>query len=470
MIVAGMKDWKVPGLAAVVVKDGKVVFKKTYGVKDIDTKEPVDEDTLFNMASTTKALIAISLGILVDQGKINWEDKVVNHFASFKLSDSYITADARVKDLLSHNLGIGNADLLWVINNLTTAEIINKFQYAEKKYPLRGGFQYQNIMYVVAGELIESVSGQHWTRFVGENILKPLGMTRTQTKSKNIKKMGNYVTPHVNDFEDGVVKVGYTFTDQMGAAGMIWSSLNDISKYLIFLVNDGVNQSETLLKPETFQYLFKPHSLLTDGTVYPTNVLTKPKWNTYGLGWFQQDYRDSKLDFHTGSISGLVAIAGVMREHDMAVYVFANLDHAELRHAIMYKAIDLFAFNDNSRDWHQEVFDLYSGFKEKAIALLNKRNEDRVLDTETSLSLEQYAGSYQNEMLGEIEINVNDGQLQIDVNNYLSFVAKHWHYDTFITNKDPKWRVKLMLQFNLNELGKTADLKMFGETFVKIEQ
>jgi CubicO group peptidase (beta-lactamase class C family) len=122
MITAGMKDWQVPGLAAVVVKDGKVVFKKTYGIKDIDTKDPIDEDTLFNMASTTKALIAISLGILVDQGKINWDDKVTNHFASFKLSDSYITANACVKDLLTHNLGIGNADLLWIMDDLTTAE------------------------------------------------------------------------------------------------------------------------------------------------------------------------------------------------------------------------------------------------------------------------------------------------------------------------------------------------------------
>ena len=132
MIEEGMKEWQIPGLSAVVVKNGKVVFKKTYGIKDIETKEPVDDNTLFSMASTTKALIAISLGILVDQNKISWEDKVIDHLPSFKLSDPYITSNARVIDLLTHNLGIGNADLLWAINNLSTAETIDKFKYAKK--------------------------------------------------------------------------------------------------------------------------------------------------------------------------------------------------------------------------------------------------------------------------------------------------------------------------------------------------
>ena len=467
MIEKGMKDWQIPGLSAVVVKDGKVVFKKTYGIKDIETKEPVDEDTLFSMASTTKALIAISLGILVDQGKVSWDDNVVDHLPSFKLSDSYITANARVKDLLTHNLGIGNADLLWVINDLTTAETIDKLKLAKKAYPLRGGFTYQNLMYAIAGELIESVSGQHWTAFVDNNILKPLDMTRTQTRAKDILQLGNYTTPHKTDFDEGIVKVGYTYSDQIGAAGMMWSSINDISHYLTFLVNDGTFKGNTLLQPETFQYLFKPHSLLTESGVYPTNALTKPKWNTYGLGWFQQDYRGNKLDFHTGSLAGLVAIAGIMHDKDVAVYVFANLDHAELRHAIMYKAIDLYAFNDNDRDWHKEVFKLYSGFTDQTKKVIKKRNEERVLKTNPSLALDQYSGDYQNEMLGTVKVNVLNDQLQIDFNNHLKFETQHWHFDTFITNKHPKWRRKLLINFQMDETGKIKELEAFGENFTK---
>ena len=467
MIEEGMKEWQIPGLSAVVVKNGKVVFKKTYGIKDIETKEPVDDNTLFSMASTTKALIAISLGILVDQNKISWEDTVIDHLPLFKLSDPYITADARVIDLLTHNLGIGNADLLWVINNLSTAETIDKFKYAKKTYPLRGGFTYQNIMYVVAGELIEAVSGQHWTAFVENEILKPLEMTRTQTKSIDIMKAGNYTTPHYNDLDDGIVKVDYTFSDQIGAAGMVWSTTNDVSNYLTFLVNDGVFKGDTIIQPATFQYLFKPHSILTENDVYPTNKLTKPKWNTYGLGWFQQDYRGEKLDFHTGSLSGLVALTGIIHDKDVAVYVFANLDHAELRHAIMYKAMDLYAFKDDDRDWHKEIFKLYAGFRENAKEAKKKRNEGRIMETSPSLTLDQYSGTYQNEMLGSVTIRLVNGQLQIDVNKHLNYKMEHWHHNTFITSKDPRWRFESLINFNLNTSGKIEELEIFEEKFTK---
>jgi len=467
MIEKGMKDWQIPGLSTVVVKNGKVVFKKVYGIKDIESKELVDENTLFSMGSTTKALIAISLGILVDQNKINWQDKVVDHYPSFKLSDPYITANARVKDLLTHNLGIGNADLLWLLNNLSTTDTLEKFKYAKNTYPMRGGFTYQNVMYAVAGELIESVSEQHWTDFVDNEILKPLEMNRTQTKSVDIKKIGNYTAPHNSDSGDSVIKLSQTFSDQIGAAGMIWSNTNDISNYLMFLVNDGVFNGKSILKPATFNYLFKPHSILDEDDIYPTKTLTKPNWSTYGLGWFQQDYRGTKLNFHSGSLPGLVAMVGVMRDKDTAVYVFANLDHAELRHAIMYKALDLYAFNDDKKQWHKDIFKLYSGIKANAKEATKKKNEERVKNTSPTLSLDQYTGTYQNEMLGTVSISMLKDQLHIDFNNHLKFKMQHWHYDIFKTNKDPKWQFELMINFHMNTSGKIQELDVFGEKYIK---
>lgn len=469
MIESGMKEWQIPGLSVVVVKNGEVMFKKAYGVKDMDTNEPVDEQTLFSMASTTKALIAMSLGILVDQGKVAWNDKVIDHLPSFQVSDPYITADARVKDLLTHNLGIANADGLWVMDNSATKETLERFKYTKTSYPLRGGFQYQNIMYVVAGELIEAISGQPWTLFVQQHILTPLDMSRTITTSQDITKVGNYVTPHYNDSEEGLIKIDYTFSDQIGAAGMMWSSINDISKYLKFLVNDGVVKGDTLIKPATFKYLFEPHAFLTDSGVYPTNALTKPNWNTYGLGWFQQDYRGTKLDFHTGSLPGLVALAGIAHEHDLAVYVFANLDHAELRHAILYKAIDLYVFNDGSRNWNKEIYELYSGFKDKSMDGWKKFEEARIKNTTPSLSLDEYAGTYTNDLLGKAIISIVEGQLQIDFNQYLKYQLMHWHYDTFITNKNSKSRQRNFINFNLNVPGNIKEFELRGEKFTKQE-
>lgn len=469
MIVQGMKDWKVPGLAAIVVKDGEVVFQKTYGVKNLETKEPVDENTLFNMASTTKAIVAIAMGMLVDDGKVDWDDKVVDHLPYFKLSDSYITANARVKDLLTHNLGIGNADDLWTLDSLSTKETIQKFQYAKSTYPLRGGFTYQNIMYAVAGEVIAVASGKPWNVFVKERIFNPLEMNRTQAIATDIFKVGNYVTPYSDDPQDGMVEVDYGFSDQIGPAGMICSTAHDISNYLTFLVNNGVYKGDTLVQPKTFKKLFEPHSFLGPTGTYPTNALTKPNWNTYGLGWFQQDYKGHKLDFHTGSLFGLVAIAGIMHDKNTAVYVFANLDHAELRHAIMYKAIDLYAFNFDGRDWHNEVFNLYEGFKKEYIAKSKKKIAERVKDTKPSLPLVSYKGSYTNKMLGEAKVAIEGNTLKINFNDFISYTAEHWHFDTFMTNKDPRFLEKLAVHFVLNTDGEINQLDIMGEVFTKTE-
>ncbi|WP_158657189.1 serine hydrolase [Maribacter cobaltidurans] len=467
MIVEGMKDWKVPGLAAIVVKDGEVVFQKTYGVKNLETKEPVDENTLFNMASTTKAIVAIAMGMLVDDGKLDWDDKVTDYVPYFKLSDSYTTADARVKDLLTHNLGIGNADALWTLDSVSTKETIQHFRFAEKTYPLRGGFTYQNIMYAVAGEVIAAASGKPWYKFVQERIFNPLEMTRTQAVAADIFKAGNYVTPYLNDDEDGMVEVDYGFSDQIGPAGMICSTAHDISNYLTFLVNDGVYKQDTLVQPKTFKKLFEPHSFLGTTGIYPTNALTKPNWNTYGLGWFQQDYKGHKLDFHTGSLFGLVAIAGIMHDKDVAVYVFANLDHAELRHAILYKAMDLYAFEDNSRDWHKEVFNLYEGFKKEGIEKAKQEDSERVKNTNPSLPLSNYEGTYTNQMLGTAKITLEDGSLQINFNDFITYTTEHWHYNTFITNKDPRFYERIKVNFDLNEAGKISQFHIMGRKFTK---
>lgn len=468
MIVQGMKDWKVPGIAAVVVKDGDVVFQKTYGVKNVSTNEPVDDNTLFNMGSTTKAVVAIAMGMLVDEGKVQWDDLVIDHLPYFKLSDPYITANARIKDLFTHNLGIGNADALWLVDSVSSRETIRKFQFAETAYPLRGGFIYQNIMYVVAGEVIEAVSGKPWSEFVRERIFIPLEMTRTKAIANDIFDAGNYVTPYSDDPDEGLVEVAYGFSDQIGAAGMICSTANDIANYLQFLVNGGSFKNDTLIKPSTFNYLFKPQVLLSESAKYPTNALTKPNWNSYGLGWFQQDYNGHKLDFHTGSLFGLVAIVGVMHDKNMAVYVFANLDHAELRHAIMYKALDLYAFNDDGRDWHTEVLNLYNGFKSATAERVKKKIAKRAMHTKPSLPLSAYEGAYTNEMLGNVKVSLANDELQLNFNDFISYEATHWHYDTFVTNKDPRFRQKLDVRFELNNAGEISQFEVLGQTFTKV--
>ena len=468
MIQEGMADWKLPGLAAVVVKDGEVVFKKTYGVKSLENKEAVNGETLFAMASTTKAMVAMALGILVDEGKLNWNDKVVDHLPYFQLSDPYIAADARVKDLLTHNLGIANADVLWALDSLSTRATLNRFKHTEKVYPLRGGFVYQNIMYAAAGELIEAVSGTPWHEFVASRLFKPLNMNRSQSRAVDILKVGNYVTPHYDFGEEGVKPVARNYSDQIGAAGMMWSSINDISNYLKFIVNGGIQGQDTLIQPATFKTLFTPHTLIPKDQFYPTTQLTKPHWLSYGLGWFQHDYRGEKLDFHTGSLQGLIAITGVIHEKNTAVYVFGNGDHAELRHAIMYQAMDLFAFDDTSSNWHPPIFELYETRKKRGQQWEENRNNKHVTNTRPSLALEDYSGTYHHPLCGKLEITVAENTLQLHFNGREKIGANHWHYDTFMTQKNSFWTDALEAVFHLNENGKVKSLDFIGYTFSKI--
>ena len=466
-ILEGKEMWKIPGISVVVVKNDSTLYKKTFGKKNFFDDELVDSETIFSMASTTKAFISMSLGILVDRDSISWDDKVVDVLPSFKLSDPYITKDARIKDLLTHNLGIGNEDRLWTTDSTSVEEMLLKFSKSPRKYPLRGGYTYQNIMYVVAGQVISKVSGVSWQSFMKTNILDKVGLSCTLTWSKDIFEYGNYTFPHQIDYEEGIVHVPFTISDQIGAAGMMWSCSDDMEKYLKFLLNETKLLDERILDKKTFNYLFKPQIIVGD-SFYPTAKLTNPKWKTYGLGWYQHDYRGEKIDFHTGSLQGLVAIIGLIRDKNIGVQVFANLDHAELRHAIMYKVMDLFVFSDDSRDWNREVYNLYNEMDKKYKKSYLDKFILRDENSKMTLKLLDYAGTYENDMYGRIIVSVKDEKMTLDVNNGIKFFdLKWWEKDVFITDKDEKWREKLFVKFNLNN-NSVRDLTIYNAKFKKV--
>lgn len=475
-ITEGKELWSIPGMSVVIVQNDSTVYKNTYGVKNYFQNDPVDSKTIFSMASTTKAFIAMGLGILVDRDSINWDDKVISHFPSFKLSDDYITEDARVKDLLTHNLGIGNEDRLWTTDSTSVDEMLYNFSKSEKKYSLRGGYTYQNIMYVIAGKVIENVSGMSWQDFIEVNILDKIDFSCTLTWSKDIFNYKNYTYPHMIDYDEGIVNVPFTISDQIGAAGMMWSCADDMEKYLNFLLNKSEVNGEKVLSENTFNYIFEPQ-ILIGNYFYPTSKLTKPKWKTYGLGWFQHDYRGYKIDMHTGSLQGLVAIIALVRDKNIGVQVFANLDGAELRHAIIYKVFDLLLFDDDSRDWNSEIFELYNERSERYKKSYYESFENRDKSKKLSYELEDFVGKYSNDMYGDIIITLlkREGKksrkkyyLNLDVNNNIkNFDLEWWEGNTFLTDKDEKWLEKLFVDFK-EEDGSIKSLKIYNVQFDKV--
>lgn len=467
-IKKAMQLWKTPGLSVVVVKNNTIVFKKAYGEKNIDTHEPFTTSTLSICASTTKAMTAVCMGMLVDEGKIKWDDKVSDVYPELKLNDNYANSEITVKDLFTHNTGLGNADMLWVFD-YPMDTIIHQMRYIPPAYSFRSSFIYQNLMYMVAGEVIHKISGKSWDEFIKDSLFTPLGMNYTFPNYKKSLAVNNHITPHFM-YEDSVIKtIPFIDSKTVDAAGGVWSSADDINKWVMFMLDSTKINGKKLLKPETYSELFAPQVMVPADGFYPTMQLTKPHWTTYGLGWFQHDYKGKMVQFHTGSLDGAVAIIGLIPDEDFGIYIFADMDHTEIRHALMYKAMDLFVFNDNSNDWSKDFYKLYTGFAADNKKREAKSDSARVLNTKPSLELKNYAGNYSNEIYGKATIVLQGDSLMLKFPNDVEVDLSHWNYDTFRGTFKRKWYGKDFVQFGLNEKGAVKDFTFSGMTYTKQE-
>lgn len=466
---AARVTWNVPGMSIVVVHDGKVLLSKGYGVRELGKDARVGSDTLFGAMSTTKAMTAVAMGMLVDEGKVAWDDKVTKYLPHFRVDDRYITGDVRVRDLLTHNTGIGNTDFLWALTpELSSSDIVGRMQYAKTEYPLRGGFVYQNVMYLVAGQVIEQASGMRWEDFMMTRVFAPLGMKNTFANLTLSQKYADRSTAHFK-IKGKIHPIPELGVDSAGPAGSVWSTSDDIGKWVNFMLGNTTVGGKELLKPATYKEMLRPQVVMPPGTFYPTEKLTKPHWTTYGLGWFQHDYRGEMVNFHTGSLDGRTAIVGLIPDKKFGIYIFGNLDHAEVRHALMYRAFDVFAFGDNSRDWSTEAKALYDGLaadgKKQIDTLKAKRNPN----TKSSLPLAAYVGKYADPFFGEMEIVLAGEKLKLNVSRDLSATLDHWHFDTFMGTWNKSWWSEEPVVFRLNALtGEVESLEVGGSTLKKL--
>jgi len=456
-----VEDWDATGLAIAVVKDGELVFAEGYGVRDLDEGGPVDEHTRFAIGSTTKAMTAAALGMLVDEGKLSWDDPVTKHLPWFRLKDPWVTREITIRDLLTHRAGLGNSDFLWYERDADPRAILEKLAMVEPAYSMRSSFIYQNLMYATAGEVVAAVSGMPWKEFVRTRIFRPLGMDETVPVIAETTGQPNVARPH--DRVDGkTVRIENASVDPVASAGSVWSSVADMSRWERFLLAGGVTEDGTrLLKASTVTELFEPETMVTASQFYPTARLTRPHWTTYGFGWFQEDYRGEKVDFHTGSIDGMVAIAGLIRDRSLGVYVLANRDHVEVRHALMYAVFDRY-LGDASRDWSAEMKVMYDSLATAAEAARAKVEAERVEGTSPSLPLASYAGRYTHPLFGGLLVTVDSDGLRGDMGPGQPGALEHWSYDTFRLRFDARWRGWTLATFVLGADGRVASVRIGG--------
>ena len=460
-VARAVKEWNVPGLAIAVVYRGQLVFAKGYGLRDVGRPEPVDTQTIFAIASTTKAITAAALGMLVDEGKVRWDDPVTKYVPTFQMSDPWTTREATVRDLITHRGGLPNADYLWTGGDNSRAEVIRRIRFIPPSYSFRGGYVYHNVMYTVAGAVIEAASGMSWDDFIRRRIFDPLGMSRSVTTLAEAATRDNRAMPHAS-VGDTLRVSGNSTADGIGPAGSVWSSVADMSKWVRFLLDTGRVNGKPLLTPATWAELFKPVTIMPPWTSNsaPQLRMAQPHFRTYALGWFQQDYRGYQVDFHTGSLTGMTAINGLIREAGIGVYMITNTS-SEIRHALMFKVFDLF-LGAPARDWSGEMLALtrVDEARNDSVAARNRRS--RVEGTRPTLALDQYPGTYADSLYGKIAVTMENGALRYRFSSSQAGTLEHWQYDTFQVVWDDWWRGRSTITFGVGPNGTVDRLDVGG--------
>jgi CubicO group peptidase (beta-lactamase class C family) len=455
-------DWNVPGLAVGIVKDDKVIFAKGYGVRQLGKTERVDENTLFAIASNSKAFTTASLAILIDEGKLKWDDKVSQHLPEFQMYDPYVTRELTVRDLVTHRSGLDtfSGDLLWYETNYSTDEILRRVRYLRPTSSFRSRYGYQNLMFTAAGRIVEKVSGKSWGDFVRERILTPLGMTRTTASVKDLKD--NYSMPH-NESGGSLRVLHVGNVDAAAAAAGLNSSVREIAAWLRLQLGRGTFEGKKIFSRERSAEMW---SAVTPLGVAPFPAENAPTrlFSAVGMGWFLNDYRGRKMVSHTGGLDGMLSQTAMLPEENLGLVVLTNSE-AGAYSPIVNKILDVFLEAAPKRDWSTERLERIKQNKTREAEEDKKLIAARVPNTKPSLALADYAATYSGEMYGDATVTTENGKLVLRLIPAPNFVAdlEHWYYDTFLI----KWRPTVaynfprgFVSFTIDKTGRANELKI----------
>jgi CubicO group peptidase (beta-lactamase class C family) len=460
-----LKDFDVPGIGLAIVKDGKVVVAKGYGVRKLGDATSVDARTLFGIASNTKAFTATALALLVEEGKIEWDAPVIRYLPSFAMYDPFVTREMTIRDLLVHRsgLGLGAGDLLWwPTSTYDRKEIVRRLRYIKPATSFRSAYAYDNVLYSVAGEVIEAVSGQSWEDFVSSRILAKVGMTGSNVKHSAGGQGENAAVPHAP--VDGKVRPVAAFTsDNTNPAGGINSSAEDMAKWVIVQLDSGrLADGSRLFSPRSTRQFWSIVTPIASGNPPPELAHLRSNFNGYALGFGLSDYRGRKKVSHTGGLPGYVSQVTMIPELRLGVVVLTNQESTEAFQAITYHVLDHY-FGAPAVDYIG-IFRKRAAQQEAATVAAEKTGvAKRDSTSRPSLGLGQYAGDYIDAWYGGIAIGMESGKLVMRFSHTPSLVGdlEHWQHDTFIARwRDRELRADAYVTFSLNPDGSIDQVKM----------
>ncbi|MDF2190915.1 serine hydrolase [Paraflavitalea sp. CAU 1676] len=429
-----LKDWQIPGVAVCVIKDGRIVVMKGYGIKEAGTDNKVDTNTLFMIGSNSKAFTGTALAMLEADKKLSLDDKVQKWLPDFKLYDPWVAKEATLRDLLCHRLGFETfqGDFMYFDSDLTLQQVREKFGKVKPVYSFRSKWGYTNAAFLTAGEVIPKVTGKTWAQFLEERIFKPLGMNNTLALSKDIASAPNKASAHTVD--KGVLKkIPYGNIDNMAPAGSISSSVSDMSHWVQALLSGGRYNDQPVINPNAIGQTRVPQSILGNGG----HMYNRAHFSLYGLGWFLEEYSGRKFVGHTGGVNGFVTSVAMLPEEALGIIVFTNTDANNFYEALRYEIMD--AYLGLPYRNYSNVYLGYNRTQEKHAADWLKKKQDTIANLPAPLlPIAAYAGDYNHAVYGKMSIKPENGKL----------VARFEHHHGRFATLDPLGGNRFLATFN----------------------
>jgi CubicO group peptidase (beta-lactamase class C family) len=434
-----MQDWKVPGLSIVIVKDGKIAYMKGFGVRNIDTKEPVDENTLFMIASNTKLFTGTALSLLEYRNKLSLNDKITKYFPDYRLYDSAATQLVTIRDLLSHHLGTKTfqGDFTFWNTKLNRGEIIRRMRYLKPNGQFRQDYGYCNSCFLAAGEVIPRVTRQPWEVFVYDSIVIPLDMHNTHMMSAGISERKNVATPYTTAFVGKLTPVEYDQWDNLGPAASIISCVSDLSHWLMFQLDSGRYNNKQVLPFAVLQRTRDVNTIVSSrkSAIYPVHM------RGYGLGVFTSDYNGRQIYFHTGGAGGMVSNVCFVPEEKLGIAILTNNDNQNFFETLRYQILDAYLGVPYVNRSQQQLPGFMNGESQQMKQIAEWKT--RVKGNNPALPLSAYVGEYAHELYGKINISQQQNKLVIQFGTHPNLIGTLDYMD-----KD-EW----LLQFNNIEFG-----------------
>jgi CubicO group peptidase (beta-lactamase class C family) len=456
-----MAEWEQPGMAIAVVKDDKVVFQKGYGTRELGKSEPVDPDTIFAIASNSKAFLTATLAILVDEKKIGWDDKVSKYLPEFQMYDPWVTSELTIRDLVTHRVGLEtfSGDLLWYETTYSSDEILKRLRHLKPVSSFRSRYGYQNLMFIAAGRIVEKVSGKSWCEFVKERIHDPLGMTRTTCSVRNLPD--NAAFPH--NESGGKLRVLHRGNvDGADSAASLNSSVADLSKWIRTQLGRGTFEGKQIFSRERAWEMWQPY-FARQLTEQFTRDNPGRNFSGVAMGWFTYDFIGRKIVDHSGGLDGMLSFTVLVPEENLGFVILTNGETPVFR--IMMNRMRDILLDAPERDWNAEAKAQMARNRDRGAEIRKRADASRVQNTRPSLELAGYAGTYSDTLYGDISVSEENGRLVMRFLPSPRFIAdlEHWHYNTFVI----RWRPSVaydfprgFVTFTLDGNGRADELKI----------